>query len=312
MLTEEPTQIQIPSLNPKTTDNIYENDEEKLRGHKNSISVIINEYLSSHDIENLITNVEKLHTPEYNPVFIKRLVTVAMDRKNKIREMASFLLSILTMKIFTTEDVITGFTMLLDSIDDTALDIPDASDKLALFLARAVRDDVLAPVHLNLLNEKHSEDSTAGKTITLARNLAFSPHAGERLERCWGGSSDCLQDVKEKIMKLLEEYQSGGDLDEACRCIRDIGMPFFNHEVVKKGLIMAMEKKSDRMLDLLQECYDEGVISVTQLTEGFSRVRDVMDDLVLDIPKASEIFDRYVEHAKKHNWINEEGNRSTN
>lgn len=303
MLTEEPTQL--PPLNPKTTEK-YEKELEKLISYKKAISVIINEYLSSHDIDNLIINLEKLHAPEYNPVFIKRLVTVAMDRKNKIRERASFLLSVLSMEIFTTEDVMTGFSMLLDSIDDTALDILDASDKLAMFLARAIRDEVLAPVHLDLLNEKHSESSTAGKTIALARNLAFSPHAGERLERCWGGSADCLQDVKDKIVKLLEEYQSGGGSDEACRCIRDIGMPFFNHEVVKKGLIMAMEKKSDRMLDLLQECYDEGVISVTQMTEGFGRVRDVMDDLVLDIPKAAEIFDRYVEHAKKHNWINDE------
>jgi MA3 domain len=303
MLTEEPTQL--PSLDPKHTEN-YENELDKLVDYKKAISVIINEYLSSHDIETLIINVKKLHTLEYNPVFIKRLIMIAMDRKNKIRERASFLLAVLSMEIFTAEDVMTGFSMLLDSIDDTALDIPDASDKLAMFLARAVRDDVLAPVHLDMLNEKHSEANTAAKTITHARNLAFSPHAGERLERCWGGSADCLQDVKEKIVKLLEEYQSGGGLDEACRCIRDIGMPFFNHEVVKKGLIMAMEKKSDRMLDLLQECCDEGVISVTQMTEGFGRVKDVMCDLVLDIPKAAEIFDSYVEHAKKHDWINDE------
>ncbi|KAJ4786608.1 Programmed cell death protein 4 [Rhynchospora pubera] len=300
MLTEEPTQL--PSLNPKSKEK-YDKELDKLRTYKKAASLIINEYLSSHDMENLIINVVNLHTPEYNPIFIKRLVTVAMDRKNKIREMASFLLSALSMEIFTTEDVMTGFAMLLDSIDDTALDILDASDKLAMFLARAVRDDVLAPVHLELLNEKYKESSTASKTIAHARNLAFSPHAGERLERCWGGSSDFLKDIKEKIVKLLEEYQCTGDLGEACRGIRDIGMPFFNHEVVKKGLIMAMEKKSDRILDLLQECYDQGVISVTQLTEGFGRVRDVMDDLVLDIPKAAEIFNSYVEHAKKHDWI---------
>jgi hypothetical protein len=42
-----------------------------------------------------------------------------------------------------------------------------------------------------------------------------------------------VEDAKDKILKLLEEYESGGVVGEACQCIRDLGMPFFNHEVVK-------------------------------------------------------------------------------
>nr|XP_033509829.1 ras-related protein ORAB-1-like isoform X2 [Nicotiana tomentosiformis]XP_033509830.1 ras-related protein ORAB-1-like isoform X2 [Nicotiana tomentosiformis] len=58
-----------------------------------------------------------------------------------------------------------------------------------------------------------------------------------------------VEDAKDKIQKLLEEFESSGVLSEACQCIRDLGMPFFNHEVVKKASVMAIEKKNDRMLD---------------------------------------------------------------
>ena len=39
------------------------------------------------------------------------------------------------------------------------------------------------------------------------------------------------------------------------------------------------------------------------MTKGFSRVRDGLDDLALDIPDAREKFLSYVEHAKKSGWL---------
>ncbi|KAJ0743140.1 putative programmed cell death protein [Helianthus annuus] len=53
-------------------------------------------------------------------------------------------------------------------------------------------------------------------------------------------------------MKLLEEYEIGGVVGEACECIRYLGMSLFNHAVGNKALVVAMEKKNDRMLYLLQ------------------------------------------------------------
>jgi hypothetical protein len=82
-----------------------------------------------------------------------------------------------------------------------------------------------------------------------------------------------------------------------------MGMPFFNHEVVKKALVMAMEKKKERPLVLLHECFGEGIITINQMTKGFSRVRDVLDDLALDIPDAREKFLSYVEYGKTNGWL---------
>ncbi|KAL2641695.1 hypothetical protein R1flu_009282 [Riccia fluitans] len=55
-------------------------------------------------------------------------------------------------------------------------------------------------------------------------------HASERVLRCWGGSGSGLAVENTKIIKLLEEYDAGRDLGEACQCIRDLDIPFFHHE----------------------------------------------------------------------------------
>ncbi|KAG1358906.1 hypothetical protein COCNU_08G003520 [Cocos nucifera] len=292
-------------LKSATADGEGRDDEnKKLRRYKEEVVTIIHEYFLSDDIPELIRSLEDLATPEFNPIFIKKLITLAMDRKNREKEMASVLLSSLSMEIFSSDDIVNGFIMLLESAEDTALDILDASNELALFLARAVIDDVLAPLNLEEISSKLPPNCSGSETVRMARSLVSARHSGERLLRCWGGGTGwAVEDAKDKITKLLEEYESGGDVGEACQCIRDLGMPFFNHEVVKKALVMAMEKKNDRILDLLQECFSEGLITITQMTKGFSRVRDGLDDLALDIPNAKEKFRSYIENAMKHSWL---------
>ncbi|KAK7350675.1 hypothetical protein VNO77_09542 [Canavalia gladiata] len=279
-------------------------EDEKVRKYKKEVVTIIHEYFLSDDIPELIRNLEDLGAPDYNPIFFKKLITLAMDRKNREKEMASVLLSALHIEIFSTDDIVNGFVMLLESAEDTALDILDASNELALFLARAVIDDVLAPLNLEEIGSRLPPKCSGSETVRMARSLVAARHAGERLLRCWGGGTGwAIEDAKDKIVKLLEEYESGGVVNEACQCIRDLGMPFFNHEVVKKALVMAMEKKNDRMLDLLQECFSEGLITITQMTKGFTRIKDGLDDLALDIPNAKEKFSFYLEHAVRKGWL---------
>ena len=66
-------------------------------------------------------------------------------------------------------------------------------------------------------------------------------------------------------------------------------MPFFSREVVKKAFIMAMEKKNDSLLNLL-ESFSEGLITINQMTKGFTRIKYGLDDLALDIPNAKDKF----------------------
>jgi len=279
-------------------------DEDNARLFKERAITIIQEYFLSDDIFEVVRSLEDLAAPDFNAIFVKKLITLAMDRKNREREMASALLSALYTEVFPVEDIVHGFVLLLESAEDTALDIPDAANKLSLFLARAVIDDILAPLNLEEIISQLKPGSIGSEIVRMARSLLAARLAGERILRCWGGGTGwAVEDAKDKINKLLEEFETGGDIGEACQCTRDLNMPFFHHEVVKKALVMAMEKKNDRLLNLLQECSSEGLITINQMMKGFTRVADSLDDLALDIPNARDKFASYVQQAKANGWL---------
>ncbi|KAM1348403.1 hypothetical protein ACFX2F_002583 [Malus domestica] len=89
-----------------------------------------------------------------------------------------------------------------------------------------------------------------------------------------------LEDVKPKINDLLTQYVVSGDKKEACRCIKDLKGPFFHHEIVKRALVMAMERRQaeGQLLDLLKEAVEEGLTNSSQVSKGFSRVIAYVDD----------------------------------
>ncbi|CAN7039242.1 unnamed protein product [Brassica oleracea var. botrytis] len=279
-------------------------EDRKLKPFKEVVVTIIHEYFSSSDVPELIRSIEDLGAPEYKAIFVKMLVTLALDRKNREKEMASVLISSLHIEMFATEDVADGFFMLLESAEDTAL---DPSYVLALFLARTMIDDVLSPVNLVHIGSRLQPNSSGAETVKLARLLIFAGRADavETLLLRWGGGTGWgVKDTKDKIVNLLEEYESSGMVSEACKCIHELGMPFFNHELVKKALIMAMEKKKDKMvLDLFTESFGGGLITINQMTKGFSRVKDGLQNLALDIPNAKKKFNDYVKCAKMNGWV---------
>ncbi|XP_042478144.1 MA3 DOMAIN-CONTAINING TRANSLATION REGULATORY FACTOR 2-like [Macadamia integrifolia] len=270
---------------------------------------IIKEYFLSCDIWEVISSLEsenETSSAELNAIFVKKLITLAMDRKNREKEMASVLLTSLS---FPVDDIVSGFVMLVEAADDTALDIPVVVEDLAMFLARAVVDEVLAPNHLEEIGSQCvGQDSIGSKVLKMARSLLRARLSGERILRCWGGGGSSkpgwdIEDIKDKIAKLLEEYDSGGDVREAFRCIRELGMPFFHHEVVKKAMVTVMEKKNERLWGLLSECFSVGLITPNQMMKGFGRLAESLEDLALDVPDAEQQFAHYVERAKAAGWL---------
>ncbi|KAK2998162.1 hypothetical protein RJ639_019092 [Escallonia herrerae] len=270
---------------------------------------IIQEYFLSGDISEVVRCLESENSTfsaHLNAIFVKKLISLAMDRKNREKEMASVLLSSFC---FPADHVVNGFIMLIEFADDTALDNPVVVEDLAMFLARAVVDEVMAPSHLEDIGSQClGPDSVGNKVLQMAQSLLKARLSGERILRCWGGVGSCrngwaIEDVKDKIGKLLEEFESGGDIREACRCIKELGMPFFHHEVVKKSLVRIIEKKDDRLWGLLKHCINTGLITMNQMTKGFGRVAESLDDLALDVPDAEKQFADYVERAKMEGWL---------
>jgi len=279
------------------------------KSFKVKAQTIVKEYFLSGDILEVCSCLESENptsSPELNAIFVKRLINLAMDRKNREKEMASVLLSSLGLK---ADDVANGFIMLTESADDIALDNPVIVEDLAKFLARAIVDEVIAPSHLEDIGSQFEGSNSIGnKIIQMANSLLKARLSGERILRCWGGGGSerngwAIEDVKEQIRKLLEEYECGGDIREAFRCIKELAMPFFHHEVVKKTLVIIIEKRNERMWKLLDECFNSGLITVYQMTKGFGRVEESLDDLSLDVPDAKVQFSHCVEKARKFGWL---------
>ncbi|MCO5579975.1 hypothetical protein L7F22_033842 [Adiantum nelumboides] len=114
---------------------------------KSTSIILVNE------VREVIKILEDLAAPTLNAIFVKKLVTSAMDIKNWEEEITSFLLSFLFLEVMIAQDVAEAFWMLLKVVEDIALDILDAANQLSLFLARVGVDDILAPLDLDEINE---------------------------------------------------------------------------------------------------------------------------------------------------------------
>lgn len=73
---------------------------------KQEIASIVEEYFSSGDIACVISSLDELPPgPEAGHYFVKKLLTLALDRHDREREMASLLLSTLYVEALGPEEV---------------------------------------------------------------------------------------------------------------------------------------------------------------------------------------------------------------
>ena len=67
---------------------------------------------------------------------------------------------------------------------------------------------------------------------------------------------------------LLMEYLSSGDIQEAVRCLQELEVPHFHHELVYEAVVMVLEKAEQRcatmMCNLLQHMGNITVITRDQ------------------------------------------------
>lgn len=92
---------------------------------------------------------------------------MALDGKHKDREEVSVLLSLLYPDTIKLEQMAMGLTKLLVGAEDLALDVPEASHMLSLFLGRLIVDDSLPPSFLTSVLPS-LEDNSLGVSIVRA------------------------------------------------------------------------------------------------------------------------------------------------
>ncbi|ETM48417.1 hypothetical protein L914_07044 [Phytophthora nicotianae] len=258
---------------------------------KKRIIVILEEYFTSGDADEVLSSLNDLDEPEFNYEVVKRAITMAMDKNDKERELASRLLSALYLDGLTAGQVLMGFRRVLLLAGDLQIDIPTAKNMLAIFCARAVVDEILPPSFLEDPFITRYAPEIAAEAI---KKLSIN-HATARMEKAWGpGDGRPVEELKVAIDQLTKEYLLSRDLEEAARCVRELNVPHFHHEVVKRGITNSLEEggeaNSAAMASLLAYLVSNEVVSTGQLIKGFERFKFVLDDVALDIPNAAALF----------------------
>lgn len=270
--------------------------------YKNKVAGIVKEYFSSGDVTEAADSLAELEEPLYQHFIVKKIITMAMDRQQRECEMAARLLSVSFPDAVSADEMTKGFINTISAAEDLALDVPEASTLIGVFVARAVVDDILPPAMVPRALALLQEDSkVAIEALNHAKLQLGARHAAERVLRIWGDSVGLtVDDAKHKVALLLKEFMVGGDVAEATASLRTLKMPFFHHELVKKALVHAIEEPSHVPIvtKLLVELGKIGEVSQTQMSMGFSRMAEAVEDLTLDVPTAPERFSALVEEAK--------------
>lgn len=274
-----------------------------LTAYKKAIQPFIEQYFLSSEEEECKKSLLDLKMPQYSYEFVKRLVTMSMDKSDKEREFASRLLSNFYPDVLSTNVIGKGFERIFEIIDELEKDAPAARDITATYIARCVVDEILPPSFLADV----VVCSLGGDIIEHAKRMLSREHMGARLERAWGpGDGRPVREMKFDVDLLIQEYLLSRDVIEASQCIKQLNAPHFIHEVVKRGITGSLDKSADDravVFKLLVHISKEDICSPLQMKMGFQLVADRLGDLVLDIPAARTLFGEFLSSARLEGLI---------
>ena len=96
-----------------------------LEDYKKNATIIVEEYFATDDVVATINELRELGKPEYSYYFfLKKPVSMSMDKHYKEKEISAILLSALFVDTFHPSQVYKGFNKLVEPADDLIIDIP--------------------------------------------------------------------------------------------------------------------------------------------------------------------------------------------
>jgi programmed cell death protein 4 len=83
--------------------------------------------------------------------------------------------------------------------------------------------------------------SLGGEVVSSTKRMLSRDHQYSRLERSWGpGDGRPVPELKQAIDALLNEYLISFDMLEAERCVRELRVPHFHHEVLNSTFSLSL------------------------------------------------------------------------
>jgi programmed cell death protein 4 len=270
------------------------------------LHVYFKEYFISADIDEFLSCIQEIDVPAYNYEIVKRSINISLDKDDKERELVSKMLSAGYPNILSTSCISKGFERLFEISDEIEKDVPQAINMIGDFVARCVADEVLNPSFLidpiicNL----------GGAIIDHAKRMLSRDHAGARLEKIWGpGDGRPVEELKIAVDSILQEYILARDIEEAERCIKQLSATHFHYEIVKRAIVIVLDKSEfdhAQIFSLLLYLFERGLFSELQIELGFQKVLSIIDDLILDTPKAATIVRKFIDLSVEKKMLSAE------
>ncbi|EDW78382.2 uncharacterized protein Dwil_GK16207 [Drosophila willistoni] len=269
---------------------------------------IVLEYYEHGDTHEVAVSFDEILQGPLREHITSILIEIAMDHKDSQREMTSVLVSDLYGRVITGKDIEKGFNMLLTNLPDLILDTPEAPQMLGNFIARAVADDCIPPKFIIKPEERTDLNEYADQALRRADSLLHK-QGWAHLDNVWGmgGPLRPVKTITKQMTLLLKEYLSSRDIAEAQRCLRALEVPHYHHELVYEAIVMTLESLSqtteEAMCELLKSLDLTCLVLPAGMEQGFMRVYDDMADIVLDVPLAYIILDRFVERCNRAGFL---------
>lgn len=280
-------------------------DKENLQ---KKISSLVAEYFDHGDTHETFISLEELGLTLCAHLVVVTTVELALDHKPSHREMTSVLLADLYGHLLFEHHFTKGYDMLIKNASDLKLDTPDAPTFLGNFIARSIADDCIPPKFLQSYKGKVENEDTI-KVLSRAESLLSMRHGMVRLDNVWGvgGGTRPVKYLVRQMGLLLEEYLSSSDKEEASRCLMELEVPHFHHELVYEAIVMVLEKMDDRtskmMCDLLATLFRAVIITPHQMKEGFFRIYEDMPQICLDVPPAYLLLEKFVLRCQENKML---------
>lgn len=241
---------------------------------------------------------------------VSDIIVIALGRRNAERELVSVLISEMYGANALSSDVCReAFTRLLRDADELKLDVPEASKLLGNFIARAVADDLLSPKVVEDWATELQLGLAGIQALESARALLRMNHGLVRLDSVWGvgGGRRPVKVLRKRIILLLREFLSSNDAAEAERCIRELDVPHFHHEIVYEAAVLMFESNDpqvvERLTSLLGHLCRAAVITTNQLQTGLTRLHDDLAELSLDHPSAPALLERLSNYVTAQGYL---------
>ncbi|PVD30284.1 hypothetical protein C0Q70_09548 [Pomacea canaliculata] len=277
------------------------------------INPVVMEFYEHGNTKDVLEELNDINFEHLKRTLVECLISKALDHKDHHRELTSVLISDLYGRVLSSDDVVDGFDDVLGKLSDLTIDTPDAATVVGKFIARAVADDCLPPKYIMKYRGEETEEDCPHTKLAVdhADVLLNQTHGIVRLDNIWGqgGGTRPVKLLIRKIVMLLKEYLSSGDITEATHCLTELDVPHFHHEVIYEAIVMVLEESSQRAAEMmskfLKSLAEAVIITPQQIGQGFARAYDNMPDICLDVPNAYSLLEQFCTLCNKEGFLSD-------